>query len=266
MSMLFRGRTFKWIRNKRWTAGVGMDEVTLSAITKYGCVLRSKMNLICLFLWNKFFSSLHPKGQNFWNEVSKHLFPLSPVFSRCRFWLTVLAHRKRGELFFLARGEKSGAGFAWCILPQLCLFKFFFFSFVRNLHCWQNAAESKTAIAIQFSTAQRAVARWHHPALSTFWCHCGWEKRHLNTVWPAIVQSVSHSPHPPPAVPAGYYCPLFQKCSSGGKGSNAGQLSWRLDPKDSATVKQKEGREEREKKKENLGKCVDIPSPCVPLH
>lgn len=240
--MFFWRGTLKWIKTERWTPGVGMDDVNLSAKSKYGCVLRFKMSLICLFLWNIFFSSLHPEGQNFWNEVSKHLFPLSPVFSRCRFWLTELAHWKRGELFFLAGGRKKMGLGSHDVFSPLC---FFFFSFSRNLHCWQNAAESRIAIAIQFSTAQRAAARGHRPALPTFWCHSVQEKRHLNTVWPAIVLPVSRSPPPPPAAPAGYYCPLFQKCSSGGEGSNASQLSWWLDPKDSAGAKQKMRREEK---------------------
>lgn len=39
-----------------------------------------------------------------------------------------------------------------------------------------------------------------------------------------------------------------KKCSSGGEGSNEGQLSWRFDPKDSAGAKQKIGREKNKKR------------------
>lgn len=202
-----------------------------------------------------FFLSLDPRGPNFWNEVSKHLFPLSPVFSLCRFLLTELVHPKGGELFFLAGGGKVGLG-SHDVFSPLCVFILSYFFLLSWETCAADKTQWRAGAALQSNFPRRKEQRARGTPASP--AHvplplCPGE-RHLNTVWPAIVQPVSRSPPPPPATPVGYYCPLFQKkkkkkCSSGGEGSNEGQLSWRFDPKDSAGAKQKMGREKKKKKR-----------------
>lgn len=113
--------------------------------------------------------------------------------------------------------------------------------------------ESRSRIAIQFSTAQRAARTRDtgQPSPRSAATVSGRKaSKYGVTGYCAARLPLTSST---PSRPGGILLSIIskkKKCSSGGEGSNEGQLSWRFDAKDSAGAKQKIGREKNKKKKE----------------
>lgn len=119
--------------------------------------------------------------------------------SWCQFWLAEPARQKRAAFLSSRREEKKWGWVRMMSSPHSDRYIFFFFSW-ESCTADKKDAESKIAVAIQFSMAQGAATVGQRPALPTIWCHCVQEKRHLNTSWLAIVQPVSRSPPPPSGI------------------------------------------------------------------